>query len=456
MNKYPKYKNSGIDWLGDIPEHWDVRKLKNDSTIKNGSTPSTNNESFWDGNIIWITPAEINDVIFINNSKRKITQAGYESCGTNLVPKNSIILTTRAPIGKLVIAEKTLCTNQGCKSIIPNNFNTKFQLYQFKIRNKELNALGTGTTFMELGNFELKNLQYIAPPISEQTTIANFLDYKLEKIDRFITKKKQLIELLNEQKLAIINHSVTKGLNPNAKMKDSGIEWLGDIPEHWEVRKLKFVAKIKTGRTPKIESSQYDYFKDGEINWFTPGDFGKEGFLYNSKRKINNFALTENQVELFPKNSIYLIGIGGTIGKIGISKEKGSSNQQINAIIFKENIFPKFGFYSLKTAKHQIDLLADFTTLPILNQSKTKQIVISFPNYQEQTVIVNHVESETTKIEKTITTIEKEIALVEEYKTALIAEAVTGKIDVRDFENPQAEMPMAMAAEEVANYGKEN
>jgi type I restriction enzyme S subunit len=128
---------------------------------------------------------------------------------------------------------------------------------------------GGGGVRQSVGFSELGKERITLPPLSEQTAIANFLDYKTAKIDRFIQKKKQLIKLLNEQKAGIINDAVTKGLNPNAKMKPSGIEWLGDIPEHWEVRKLKYVAKIKTGRTPKIESSLIDFFENAEINWFT-------------------------------------------------------------------------------------------------------------------------------------------------------------------------------------------
>jgi len=446
-NKYPKYKDSGIDWLGRIPEHWEVRKLKNDSAIKNGATPSTNIDDFWDGDILWITPAEINDITFIDNSKRKITQQGYNSCGTNLVPENSIILTTRAPIGKLVIAKKSLCTNQGCKSIIPINFNTKFQFYQLTIRKKELNALGTGTTFMELGNFELKNLQCVAPPLPEQTTIANFLDYKLEKIDRFITKKTQLIKLLNEQKAAIINQAVTKGVPTNDELlmmndelkknnihnsqftthnyKDSGIEWLGDIPDSWEVRKLKYSVQLN-------KHTSFDNDENSKNKIALENIEGKTGRILD---------LNENPFEgdgtVFKKGDILFGKLRPYLAKVVTPNFEGSCvNELLVLSPNKKDWLPEFLKYRM-LAGDFIGIVDNSTygaKMPRASWSFIGSLKISKPIKAEQQEIVNHIETETAKTEKTITTIQKEISLIEEYKTALIAEAVTGKIDVRGFE----------------------
>ncbi len=499
-NKYPKYKNSGIPWLGEIPEHWEVRKLKNDSKIKNGATPSTNNPNFWNGDILWITPAEINNITFIGSSNRKITQKGYESCGTNIVPKNSLILTTRAPIGKIVISTKELCTNQGCKSIIPNNINTKFLFYQFKIRTKELNGLGTGTTFMELGNFELKNLLYIAPPKPEQTAIANFLDYKLEKIDRFISKKKQLIELLNEQKAAIINQAVTKGVPPsngellmvnggnngellmvnggnngellmvnggnngellmvnggnngellmvngelengnsqltthNSQFKDSGIEWLGDIPEGWTVKPLKYYTSYNdealANSTDKDYQLKYidigNVNSDGNINEIVEYKF--QDAPSRARRIVKNGDVIISTVRTYLKAIAKIEDDTDVIVSTGfvVLRPKSNINSEFLNLLVRANYFIE-------------DVCANSfgVSYPAINASELVTLKLAVPPISEQKAIVQYIETETTKIEKTIATIEKEIALVEEYKTALIAEAVTGKINVlnHDFKD---------------------
>lgn len=139
-----------------------------------------------------------------------------------------------------------------------------------------------------------------------------------------------MIELLNERKQIIINRAVTKGLNPNVKMKDSGVEWIGEMPEHWEFVKLKRYCKIKTGKTPST-TKEY-YFENGDIKWFTPGDLNKFE-LVDSDRKVTNRARLEQACNMFPANTVYLVGIGGTIGKVGFCETEATCNQQINAII---------------------------------------------------------------------------------------------------------------------------
>lgn len=210
LNPDVPLKYSGIEWIGQIPEHWEVRKLKYLGQIMNGATPSSTVPAFWDGNITWVTPIDINDLKYINRSDRMITQQGYMSCGTSLVPKGSVILTTRAPIGKPTIANIPLCTNQGCKSIIINkHLISEFLYYIFTILNKYLNSLGTGTTFMELSNKELKNIILPSPSISEQQEIVSYIEQNTEKIDRAIAQKQQEIEKLKEYKATLIDSAVT-------------------------------------------------------------------------------------------------------------------------------------------------------------------------------------------------------------------------------------------------------
>lgn len=149
LNPNVKMKDSGVEWIGEIPEHWEVKRLRRIGKVVNGATPSSGVSHFWDGDIIWVTPTDINDVIVIKKSERTITINGYKSCGTTLIPKGSVILTTRAPIGKAVIAGKELCTNQGCKSIIIHDYvHSEFLYYQLSLCSEILNSLGTGTTFM--------------------------------------------------------------------------------------------------------------------------------------------------------------------------------------------------------------------------------------------------------------------------------------------------------------------
>lgn len=459
IKPYAKYKASGIAWLGDIPEHWEVRKAK--KMFRERSEKGFENEPF-------LAATQEKGVVLKSMLKSKTVLVTKDFHTLKLVEEGDFVISLRSFQGGIEYAHYRGIISPAYTILNPSKM-VERGFFRYYFKSKEfincLTLLVTGIREgqnVDTGKF--KDTFLPLPPLSEQTAIANFLDYKTAKIDRFIAKKKRLIKLLNEQKSAIINDAVTKGLNPNVKMKPSGIEWLGDIPEHWEVRRLKYLAKIKTGRTPKIESSLIDFFENAEINWFTPGDFKYDGILKDSKRKVNEFAIESNQVEIFPENTVYLIGIGGTIGKIGMSYLSASANQQINAIIFREKIYPEFGFYFLKNSKHQVDLLADFTTLPILNQAKTKEIIVGVPPITEQKNIVEYIKQETAQINTIIQTIEKEITLVQEYRTALIAEAVTGKIDVRDCEIAEVleentyedwEEELNIAAEEEAEYHKQ-
>lgn len=210
LNPDVPLKDSGVEWIGQVPEHWEVKKLKNIAVIFNGATPSSNNQDYWDGNIVWITPKDINNIKIITSSERKITQKGYENCGSYLVSPGNIVITTRAPIGKVAITDVELCTNQGCKSLVLNEkINNVFLYYYLIVSTEYLNSLGSGTTFMELSGTALGIVKVPLPAIQEQQKIANYLDTQTAKIDQAIALKTAHIEKLKEYKSVLINDVVT-------------------------------------------------------------------------------------------------------------------------------------------------------------------------------------------------------------------------------------------------------
>ena len=210
LNPDVPLKDSGVEWIGQVPEHWNVKKLKNIAVIFNGATPSSNNQDYWDGNIVWITPKDINNIKFITSSERKITQKGYENCGSYLVSPGTIVITTRAPIEKVAITDVELCTNQGCKSLVLNEkINNIFLYYYLTVSTEYLNSLGSGTTFMELSGTALGIIKVPFPTIQEQQQIADYLDTQTAKIDQAIALKTAHIEKLKEYKNVLINDVVT-------------------------------------------------------------------------------------------------------------------------------------------------------------------------------------------------------------------------------------------------------
>ena len=242
-------KDSGIEWIGEIPAGWKVKKIKHSFSIIAGATPKSEVPEFWDGDIAWITPADYKTAdVYVAGGKRNLSQAGYDSCGTTLIPSGSIVFSKRAPIGSVAINTNDLCTNQGCLSCVPRcECVTKYFYYMMSVFTEIFNLFGTGTTFKEISADNFANFSLPFPDITEQHQIVSYLDQKCTEIDAVIVKTKATIEEYTKLKQSIITEAVTKGIRGDRPMKDSGIEWIGNIPTHWQVVPHKYVMhKEKT------------------------------------------------------------------------------------------------------------------------------------------------------------------------------------------------------------------
>lgn len=445
IKPYEKYKDSGIEWLDKVPEHWEVRRLGQIANVRRGSFPQPYGLPEWYDDLNGFPFIQVFDVG--NNMKvkdktqRKISEKAIEK--SVIVKKGTLILTIQGSIGRLAITHYDACIDRTLLIFqsynLPTNIDYLKNIISILFEFEEKKAVGS--TIKTINKEKLSRFYLTIPPLIEQTAIANFLDYKIAKIDRFIFKKKQLIKLLNEQKAAIINDAVTKGLNPNAKMKPSGIEWLGDIPEHWDLVKLKYLCKITTGNKnteDKVENGLYDFFVRSQ-----------------KIAKINSYS--------FEGEGILTAGDGVGVGKV-FHYINGKCDYHQRVYLFYEffkNISAKYLFYFLqKFLKNELMIYNAKSTVDSVRLPVLKDFLVTVPQFSEQLQIVAHIEKETAILSKTIATIEKEIALVQEYRTALIAEAVTGKIDVREYNVPsfeedkeyvELEEEMGLVAEEEIN-----
>ena len=191
-------KPSGIAWIGEIPANWETNKLKYMFAMVNDSTPDTSNNDFWDGDIAWITPADMDEFGDIGGGERSITDKGYRACGTSLLPERSIVISTRAPIGKINCTTAPLCTNQGCKSLVHTGGVSRYFYYLLMCGQEELIMRGRGTTFIELGTADLGNLEVSIPPLPEQQAIVAFLDDRCGQIDGIVTDLERQVEILRQ------------------------------------------------------------------------------------------------------------------------------------------------------------------------------------------------------------------------------------------------------------------
>lgn len=429
MAKEIKYKKTGIDWMPEVPEHWEVVRLKNVSKIVSGATPKSSVSANWDGNINWVTPAEFGDEMYIGESVRKITKTGLESCAASLVPIGSIILSNRAPIGSLGISKVDLSTNQGCKSIIPTNINNYFLYFLMTLQKENLNVLGNGTTFRELSTSSLRNYKIPIPPKEEQDRIASHLYYENKKITHFIQTKQHFIELLKEQRQSIITNAVTKGIDENAKMKETV---LGEIPEHWEVRRLGTIGRFSKGGN--ISRSELIYTDEG-VPAILYGDiYTKYDIVAESIINRITKETAANSIEL-KKGDLLFTGSGETkedIGKCVIFNSNEPAYAGGDVIIFKQDIFDSYFIsYSQNSsiAKHQKAISSKGEIIVHTYGSKLRDVRMPYPpTIAEQKQIVKHIKTETQTLEIAISKAEREIELIKEYREAMIAEAVTGKM----------------------------
>lgn len=436
-----KMKPSGIDWIGDVPINWKCSKVKFCFSLVNGSTPDSSDYDCWDGDIRWITPADMSDTGTISQGERFITKYGYNSCGTTLLPAGSIVISSRAPIGKINITTAELCTNQGCKSLIRTADNRYFY-YLFIAGQNELSLLGRGTTFLELSTYALNEFGIVIPAEDEQKAIADFLDKECAQIDSIAADLEKQIALLQQYKKSLITETVTKGLDKSVPMKDSGLEWLGKIPAHWNFIRLKFM----------LENSS-DSMKVGPFGSALSGsDFTDEGkWVYNQRVVLdNNFSENTTFVseEKFQEMRIFavypgdiLITTRGTIGKVAIVPE-GANEGILHPCIIKfrvdkEMIIPELLqliFNESDFVKDQFTLMSNATTIEVIYSYSLKDILLPVIPADEQTKIYGYLSKKCIVIDGIIAEKQKALTTITQHKKSLIYEYVTGKKRVKEVQ----------------------
>lgn len=409
-----KMKDSGIPWIGQIPEDWEVAKYKFFATSGMG-------ETILGGNLV-------EDGIPVYSATQNNTVFGYVKSSSLKLNKNDFVIPARGnSIGCVTIVKdnEATATQTTIYSKLNDKINYKF-LYYCCVGLKDVWFYFEDTAIPQITVNQVQNNKVPLPPKEIQQKIVEILDKKCGQIDELVRIEENEIEKLKEYKTSLITKVVTKGLDPNAKMKDSGIPWIGQIPEDWKIGRLKFYAQIKTGSTPPTNIKQYF---DENINWFTPSDF-KNMYLNNSERKIASSFLTDFNITLFPLKTTLLVGIGATCGKIALINNEGYCNQQITAIVASNNIDRKFMFYEMSAIQKYLKENALYTTLPILNNEYIKNINIIIADIEIQQQIVDYLDKRCEEIDNLIKIKQEKIEKLKEYKKSLIYQYVTGKKEV--------------------------
>jgi type I restriction enzyme S subunit len=443
MKRYDSYKDSGIEWIGEVPSHWDDTRIK--------FTVNEKHSLFIDGD--WIESKVITEegIRYITTGNVKVGY--YSEQGNGYISSQTFndLNCTEVYEGDLIISRLNNPIGRAC--IIPNlnsrivtsvdnviyrpdsNLNKRYLLYLFSSKEyfEHTDLISRGATMQRISRGMLGNLKIPRPCIVEQTTIANYLDQKTTQIDDLIAKKERLIQLLEEECTAIINQAVTKGLDPSVPMKDSGIEWLGEIPAHWVVKMLKFVTSLITnGFVGPTRDLYYEtgvryiqslHIKKGKIDFERSPYYVSEEWSNDHPRSI----LKEGDV---------LVVQTGAVGEVAMV-DKDYEDCNCHALIIvrtNEKLIPVFLLNLLESSfgKAQMKLIETGALHQHINSTKLKDIITIVPPIEEQSQIVRFIEEQRGRIQTVINKTQQEIELLKEYKTALISEVVTGKVDVRD------------------------
>jgi len=408
MKRYKKYKPSGIEWIGEIPEHWTLATVGRVSNLGRGRVISSIEIGENPGEFpVYSSQTENNGVMgYLNSFNFKGEYVTWTTDGANA--------------GTVFFRKgKFNCTNV-CGTIQPKNWeqiDLRFIPYFLNLGTKYSVRLDINPKLM---NNMMAKIPIVIPPKEEQTAIANYLNYKTAQIDDLIAKKYRFIDLLNEEKTAIINQAVTKGLDPNTPMKDSGIHWLEEIPANWEVKKLKYLAWAIN------EKTEYDI----EFKISLENIESKTGRLISLENE-NNF---QGELRKFQKGDVLFNKLRPYLAKAYLADKNGGCLGELLIFRSKGELIPTFLFY--RVLSYDFIKIVDSSTygskMPRASWDDfISQLLIPYPQNDEQTAIANYLDRKTDQMDDVISKTHHEIELLQEYRTVLISEAVTGKIDVR-------------------------
>ncbi len=415
-------KDSGVEWLGEIPAHWQSMSLSDVADVLAGQSPASssyNDEGL--GLPFFQGKAEF--------GSRFPTVANWCTEPEQISESGDILISVRAPVGDVNVAPYECCIGRGLAAIRANGRSHNIFLYYLLIHTKSpLESEGTGSTFKSIDKTILRRVAVPLPPLHEQRAIASYLDRETAKIDRLISKTDALNALLSEKRIALISQAVTKGLDAGAEMRDSGVEWLGEIPRGWEVWKLSHAYKqISSGTTPN--TNELSYF-DGTVNWVTTSEL-RENTITSTKASVTALAMRDYPtLKVYPPGTLLIAMYGATIGRMGVLGIPACTNQACCALTGSDVLDTSYAFYCLYVSREHIIQQSFGGGQPNINQEIIRRLRMPVPPLHEQRAIAAYLDRETTKIDDLINKNDELIALLREKRSALISAAVTGKISV--------------------------
>ena len=427
MERYREYKDSGVKWLGEIPSHWEVVPIKHGYKFTVGWTPPTGRNDLFEGNNLWANISDLGDKV-IRTTTNHISDSAVRQSGRSISPKGSLLYSFKLSVGTVSFCGADMYTNEAIATFLKGKNSLEFLYYAapiFIIKNANTNIYGAPILNQDL----IKNALVLLPPLSEQDAIVRYLDSATSEIDKAIAMQQKMIDLLNERKQIIIQNAVTKGLDENVEMKESGVEWIGRIPKHWEVVRLSHLtSKIGSGSTPKA-----GYVESGII-FLRSQNVYCEGLKLNDVVHISaNVHRNMSGTKVLP-NDVLMNITGGSIGRcFYVDETLGEANvNQHVSIIRPTSIDTHYLKYYLQSYCGQIQVSLEQTggNREGLTAKALAKFLITYPSQSEQKEIAAYLDSEMQRFDSAITNCQRQITLLQERKQIIINEVVTGKVRV--------------------------
>lgn len=411
-NRYDKYKDSGIAWIGEIPEHWSLVSIGKLFNVYAGG----------DAKPDYYSDTKDSEHPFPVYTNTRSEHEIYAYTSKAIFPANTITVTGRGDVGHAIYRKTPYDAIIRLLSLTPkNNYDCRFYTYFIDI---VIPFMDGKSAVAQLSSLQLKPQLVCLPSNEEQQSIATYLDQKCSEIDKLITLQEEMITKLQSYKQSVITESVTKGLDKNVPLKDSGIEWIGEIPEHWNKNKIiRLFSIIGSGTTPK--SSKEDNYI-GSVNWIQSGDING-GYIENCKNSISDTALKEYPtLKIYKAPFIIVAMYGASVGNISISNIDGCVNQACCVMNETKQNF-KYLFYAMNSVKKYLIYKAEGGGQPNISQDKIKNTWLPIPPLSEQQSIADYLDQKCSEIDELISIKQQKIEKLKDYKKSLIFECVTGK-----------------------------
>jgi len=430
--RYRQYKDSGVEWLGEVPEHWEVRSIKSLSPVRRGASPRPiDDPKYFDdeGEFAWVRIADVSACDgLLKETTQRLSELG-SSLSVKIYP-GALFVSIAGTVGKPCISAIKACIHDGFVYFPSLQIAPRFLHRIFEAGNC-YGGLGKWGTQLNLNTDTIGSIRIALPPEGELTQLLAFLDRETGKIDELVAEQQRLMELLKEKRQAVISHAVTKGMNPRAPMKPSGIEWLGDVPEHWRVVQLgKVCDKVSDG--PHF-SPQY---VDTGVLFLSARNVKVDGWALDDVKYVSEADCEEFDRRVVPQIGDVLYTKGGTTGIARVVDLEGRFQVWVHIAVLKvkqDTVDPHFLAFALNSVGcyEQSQLLTRGATNNDLGLTRMIKIWFVLPPIEEQRQVVAFLRSETKNLDALAAEAQKAIDLLQERRTALISAAVTGQIDVR-------------------------